>query len=40
VCSAQVYTLDYDEDRGVLVRPHWPELPVSEPAKQFPAVRQ
>jgi hypothetical protein len=35
----QVYTLNYD-DRGVLVQPQWPELPVSEPAKQFPAVRQ
>jgi len=35
----QLYTLDFDEARGVLVRPHWPEFPVNEPPKQFPAVR-
>jgi hypothetical protein len=37
---AQVYTLNYDEIRGVLIEPQWPELPESEPAKEFPAVRQ
>lgn len=37
---AQLYTLEYDEDRGVLVQPHWPELPLTEAVKQFPAVRQ
>jgi len=36
---AQAYTLHYDEERGVLVQPHWPEFPVDEPAKEFPAVR-
>jgi hypothetical protein len=36
---AQVYTLNYDEERGVLVQPHWPELAVSGPDIEFPAVR-
>jgi len=36
---AQVYTLSYEEGRGVLVSLKWPELPANEPLKQFPAAR-
>ena len=37
-CS-QTYTLHYDEERGVLVQPHWSDFPANDPAKEFPAVR-
>jgi hypothetical protein len=36
---AQVYTLLYEEGRGVLVSLKWAELPGSEPLKQIPAAR-
>lgn len=35
-CS-QAYTLTYEEGQGILVKLNWPEMPVTDPIKQFPA---
>lgn len=34
-CS-HIYTLDYIPDRGVLIRPLWPELPAAEHGMHLP----